>query len=202
MAAATQPQIKTPASIPAVKADKKRRYLSWKEFERRYLQREDGFKYEWEDGKIEKTPYAMNIQQLYIWKNLNRQFQNLKEASGLRGELTAETDTFLDASIHRRPDVAYFTDEQITDAIEHPVQVPGFVIEIISPTDNANKVNIKVRTYFEKGVQVVWHIYPELKEVHVYESATRIRIIRGEELCSAESIIPGFVLSADDIYKK
>ena len=201
MAAATQPEIKTPAGVPAVKAEKGRRYLTWKEFERRYLQREDGYKYEWENGKVEKTHYAMNVQQLYIWKNLNRYFQTLKEASDLKGELTVETDTFLDASIHRRPDIAYFTDDQIVAAIEHPVQVPGFVIEIISPTDNVNKVNKKVRTYFEKGIQVVWHIFPELKEVHVYESATRIRIIRGEELCSAESVIPGFILSANEIFK-
>lgn len=202
MQAATQQQIKTVSNVHSAKGGKEKRYLSWKEFERRYLHREDGFKYEWENGKVEKTHYSMNVQQLYIWKNLNRHFQHLKETSSLKGELTAETDIFLDTAVHRRPDVAYFTDAQIAAAIENPVQVPRFVIEVISPTDNANKVNKKVRIYFEKGVQVVWHIFPELKEVHVYESATRIRIVRGEELCSAESAVTGFVLSADDIFKK
>src|SRR5690606_1338253 len=127
MSAATQQQIKTTASLPSLSGGKEKRYLSWKEFEKRYLQREDGFKYEWENGKVEKTDYSTNVQQLYIWKNLNLHFQNLKKTSGLKGELTAETDTFLDATIHRRPDVAYFTDTQIAAAVENPVQVPGFV---------------------------------------------------------------------------
>ena len=144
----------------------------------------------------------MNIQQLYIWKNLNDHFQELKKVSGIKGELTVETDVFLDATTHRRPDIAFFTYEQIAAAADQPVQVPGFVIEIISSTDNANQVNRKVRTYFEKGLQVVWHVFPDLKEVHVYESATRIRIIRGEERCSAEAVIPGFSISAIEIFKK
>lgn len=176
--------------------------MSWKEFQRRYLSKEDAYKYEWENGRVEKTLYSMNIQQLYIWKNLNDLFQELKKSSGIKGELTVETDVFLDATTHRRPDIAFFTDDQIAAAVDHPVQIPGFVIEIISSTDNANQVNRKVRTYFEKGVKLVWHVFPELKEVHVYESATRIRIVRGEERCSAEPVIPHFAISALEIFKK
>jgi len=180
----------------------KPKYLTWKEFQSRYLRREDQFKYEWEDGKIEKTPYAMNVQQLYIWKNLNHFFQLLKQQFQIKGELTVETDTFLSELLHRRPDIAYFTHEQIADAIENPVQVPHFVIEVVSPSDNANKVNQKVGVYFTAGVRIVWNIYPELQEVHVYENATTMRIARGAALCSAEPVIPGFALSADAVFAR
>lgn len=176
--------------------------MTWKEFQRRYLNREDGFKYEWSNGKVEKTPYAMNVQQLYIWKNLNRHFQNLKQQAFTNGELTTETDTFLTELLHRRPDLAYFTDEQIDAAVDNHIQVPNFVIEVVSPSDNANKVNKKALVYFNAGVRVVWNIFPELQEIHVYESATRIHIARGEALCSAEPVIPGFVLSADAVFAR
>lgn len=193
---------KPTAARPAVQHNKEPKFLTWREFQRRYLSREDGFKYEWSNGKVEKTPYAMNVQQLYIWKNLNRHFQNLKHQGSANGELTTETDTFLTELLHRRPDLAYFTDEQIDAAAENPVQVPSFVIEVVSPSDNANKVNRKAQIYFNAGVRVVWNIFPELQEVHVYENATRIHIARGEALCSAEPVIPGFVLSADAIFAR
>ncbi len=82
------------------------------------------------------------------------------------------------------------------------VQIPAFVIEIISPNDKANRVTRKVREYLQAGVQVVWNIYPDMGEVHVFESSGTVRICRGEEPCSAEAAIQGFALPVSEILKE
>lgn len=46
------------AVTPAV-AGKGRR-ISWEDFKRKYLSREDGYKYEWVNGAVEKTKRSMD----------------------------------------------------------------------------------------------------------------------------------------------
>lgn len=189
-------------SAPLVVSEKKQqKLLSWKDFQRRYRNRVDCNKYEWVEGKVEKTPRSMDQSQLFVLMNFNRFMRNLQFANPSIGELSVETDTFLNESLHRKPDIAYFSTAQILAAAKGQNQIPAFVIEVISPTDNINRVTRKVREYFEAGVQVVWHIFPELQEVHVFDNASRMNIARGGERCSAEAVIPGFVMAAEDVFE-
>ena len=48
---------------------RQKRKISWATFEKKYLTREDGYRYEWLNGTIEKTK-KMNKTQLFILRNL------------------------------------------------------------------------------------------------------------------------------------
>lgn len=172
--------------------------ISWEQFQKQYLSREDGFKYEWLNGLIEKTPRTMDYKQLQMVENILAFFEELKVAKGIKGRIHEELDTFFDVQ-HRRPDLCFITTEQLKK-IKTEAPVPSFVVEIISITDNINRVNRKVDDYFDAGVKVLWHIFPELKKVHVYENSKHILICEGADLCSAEAAIEGFVLSVDAIF--
>ena len=174
--------------------------ISWEQFQKHYLSREDGFKYEWLNGIIEKTPRTMFQNQLIIVDNLMELFDNLKQEQKVSGRLITEVDSFFDKH-HRRPDMAFYSAEQIKKTRTKINQIPSFVIEIISTTDNINRVNRKVDDYFDAGVKVLWHIFPESKKVHVYENSKHISICSATDLCSAESAIDGFVLSVDAIFE-
>ena len=191
------------ANPPKKKAEKaaKSEYMTWKAFQKEYLSREDEFKYEWTNGIVEKTPRAMNTNQLYIKLNLSDFVDKLRVEDPSIGSLYSEGDFLLTKQMHRRPDIAYLTKAQVKKAITEPVIIPDFVIEVISKTDNVNRVNRKVGEYFSTGVKVLWHIFPELKEVHIYEDAHGSIIRRGDETCSAEKVISGFVLTVNDIFK-
>ncbi len=67
MVAATQ-SYKTPAPTRSQPAGAVK-YVSWEQFQRRYLAREDGYTYEWTNGKVEKTKGTMEISQLHISPN-------------------------------------------------------------------------------------------------------------------------------------
>ncbi len=185
------------------KANKKTqpKLVTWQEFQKEYLLREDEFNYEWTNGIVEKTPRTMNTNQLYIKSNLGNFLAGLRSESPALGNLYSEVDFLLTKQMHRRPDIAYLTQSQVKNAITEPIMVPDFAIEIISKSDNINRVHRKVVEYFNAGVKVLWHIFPELKEVHIYEDAHGSSICRGDEKCSAEKVIPGFVLSVNDIFK-
>lgn len=183
MTAATAPRPDVRESLRA-SANSKQTYISWEAFQKRYLDREDGFTYEWTKGKIEKTPNTMNISQFYIWLNLNRFFLALAAQNAIAGSLTTEVDVFLDAETHRRPDICFLTHAQIRAARTNRVQVPKFVIEIISPNDKAYKVQQKVQTYFEHGVQVVWNISRKPKK-SVCTKTPALPASAGATTCSA-----------------
>lgn len=176
------------------------KYISWRDFQRRYLTREDKYRYEWLNGVVEKTEQTMDQTQLRILKNLLKFFTLLEIEGKVNGVLGPETDTFFKQN-HRRPDFAYFSEEQIDRADLGENQLPLFVIEVISTNDGMNRVHRKMNDYWNAGVEVIWHILPLLQEVHVYHGRNMV-VCKGEDLCSAAPVIPAFEISVNDIFKK
>ena len=176
------------------------RQISWAEFQKKYLSREDRYKYEWVDGQVEKTPRTMDKSQFYIQNNLINFLYRLKFAQKTTGQLIAEGDTFFGAN-HRRPDIAYYTDEQILKGAKGENIVPQFVIEVISGKDQMNLVHKKMQDYRKAKVAVVWHIFPDLAEVHVYRGR-KMEVCQGNDLCSAEPVIAGFKIAVGEVLRK
>ncbi|MFN0036345.1 MAG: Uma2 family endonuclease [Saprospiraceae bacterium] len=192
-----------PARKPLRKLPAATKPITWKDFQSRYLRREDGYKYEWVKGMVEKTPRSMNQDQYFIWRNLAQFLRKLAAQSGDDlGEFLAEADTFFLNDTHRRPDIAWFSADQLAVMAYGQNQVPRFVIEVISTSDGAYRVMRKMRDYRTSDqVPVVWQIFPELLEVHVYRGG-QMTICQGDDLCSAAPALPDFVLSATEVFRK
>ncbi|MDZ7876841.1 MAG: Uma2 family endonuclease [Saprospiraceae bacterium] len=171
------------------------------EFIAKYARREDGFKYEFVNGKIEKTPRMIAADQLYIVDNLQRFFAKTT-AYEWGDSLMSEPQAMTSPTKVRAPDVAYLTKKQMRDLRAGELLLPTFAVEIVSKNDKFKEMREKVVEYFKAGVKVVWWIVPESEEVHVFTSPTEVKICRGETLCSAEIVIEGFTLSANAIFNK
>jgi len=174
--------------------------ISWEDFQAEYLTREDAYKYEWLDGIVEQTERAMNQNQFFIVGNLQDFFHRLKFEQKVSGQLIAEGDIFF-GKHHRRPDLAYLNAQQMAKTAKGEKEVPQFVIEIISKNDVANKVQAKVQDYQRADVQVIWHLYPELEQVHIYRGKEGV-ICTDDDICSAAPVLPAFELRAKDIFQK
>ncbi len=155
----------------------------------------DGFKYEWNDGELIKSS-GMKRKHLRIIQALNLRFDKTK-AKTERGQLICEQDVMLTGIQMRRPDVAYFSNEQIQSEDGEPV--PAFCIEIVSPTDESEKVESKRIEYFKAGVQVLWHVFPENREVYVYTSRKTVQICFEDDLCSAQPVLSDFSISVNEL---
>lgn len=180
------------------KAKRSPRLLTLEQFRRRYSDREDGYKYEFDNGIIEKSPSHLKVKQFHIVDNLTEAFRKTA-AFQQGGRLATEIEQLTSTTQLRRPDLAYLSRKKIQNNDE---SVSEFVIEIISPTDNYLKVNKKLREYFKAGVKVVWQIVPEEQTVYVYTSPTKVTICEGDMVCSAAPVASDFTIAAKDIFVK
>ena len=186
------------AEQKTITVKQKPRPISWETFTKVYLEREDGFKYEWVDGYVEKTPRTMDKKQFFIQWNLS-EFLTTLNVGGL---LIAEGDNFFSGQ-HRRPDIAYYTHEQIRLAQNDAANkvVPQFVIEVISTNDQMNKAVEKMKNYRAAEVPIVWQIFPNQNEIHVYRGK-HMTVCVGDDVCSAEPVITGFKMTVNEVLKK
>ena len=178
--------------------------ISWEDFKKNYLSREDSFKYEWVNGTVEKTKRGMDKTQLHLLWNLLDLFDELKSKGLVTGRLIPEPDLFF-LSNHRRPDIVWLTKEQAFNLAEiKAYEIPAFVIEVISGNDQMNKVKEKMVNYRDAGVQVVWQVFPKLKQVDVYAGSnlSQMKVCFGEDICDASTVLPHFKIPVSAIFKK
>ena len=154
----------------------------------------DGVKYEWNDGELIKFT-GMRKEQLYIYDVLLDLF--LQKSCHKAGTLVAQQDVMLNGIQMRRPDVAYFTKQQVVATRNGKDEIPEFVIEIISSNDQIYQVEKKIIEYFKAGVKVVWNILSEEKVVYDYTSRQNVKICIENDICSAAPVLPDFELSVN-----
>ncbi len=174
--------------------------VSWEDFEKNYLTREDEFKYEWVRGRVVKTFRPMNQYQDHIVENLQELFFKMLFDGKVTGRLSVEVDSKFLPNAHRRPDLAWFSVEQKAKMSRRENQVPNFVIEIISDHDNADDLLDKLKDYEDAKVEVVWLISPKLKQVRIFSTAGN-QTCTGEMVCSAAPVLPQFQISVNQIFE-
>jgi len=181
------------------------RRITWEEFERKYLNREDEYKYEWVHGIVEKTKRTMNPYQIFLQRNLTEFFYRLKFEGKINGQLMAETDLRIQKDLHRRPDMAWLTDLQIDNLMQPgAVEVPAFVIEIVSKNDDGESLEKKMDEYRAAGVQLVWQLFPAAKTVHVYsgKNMRQMKVCKADDVCTAAPVLDAFAISVEEIFKR
>ena len=185
---------------PVAKSEKPKKLITLDAFTRLYTDRSDGYRYQWNNGIVEKIPRNMNRSQLNLAWNLTRLFSNTLAYKG-RGALAWEVAMFLPtANRNRIADLAYLTEEQLKEQDDKTPSVSPFVIEIISKNDTAYELDEKLGQYFDNGVQVVWQIFPKSKTVNVYTSPESVKICRETTICSAFPVLADFDIAAADIF--
>ena len=178
------------------------KFISWPDFQKRYLSRENGYKYEWLNGEVAKFK-VMDYTQFFILENLLAHFDGIKLTQEVDGRLIPEGDIFFGPN-HRRPDVAYLTSTQIARTAYGENQVPQFIIEVVSSNDQMNTVADKMGNYRDAGVKVVWLILPNRREVQVFsgEKLNRMTVCSDNDLCSAAPALPAYEMTANDMFRK
>ncbi|CAN5775752.1 hypothetical protein BH23PLA1_BH23PLA1_16640 [soil metagenome] len=108
--------------------------------------------------------------------------------------------------LRRRPDVAFLSAERWPLNRRAPKAeawdvIPDLVVEVISPSDNANEVVERLEQYFEVGVRRAWVVYPSVAKVYDYESTTRVQILSAVEDLDGGAVLPGFRLPLTTLFE-
>jgi hypothetical protein len=60
----------------------------------------------------------------------------------------------------------------------------------------------KLIDYFAAGVRLVWYVYPETREVHVYESPERCATRAAHETLDGGDVLPGFQIPLARLFRE
>jgi Uma2 family endonuclease len=162
--------------------------------------------YEVVDGQIFENP-PMGAQGSILASFLQGLMDPIARSNGL-GRVATETLFLIDRTrkLKRRPDLAFVSDQRwplrrrVPDTEAWDV-IPDLAVEVVSESNSANSVVIKIEEYFQSGVRAAWVIYPVVSKVYVYDSPTRVRILQvGDELDGGD-VLPGFRVALSTLFK-
>ncbi len=102
----------------------------------------------------------------------------------------------------RVADFAFVSKERLAQSLsEGFLEVaPELVIEIVSANDRWSDIRQKLEEYFSIGVERVWIVEPETRDVLVYRSTTEMLQLREGDRLAGEGKLEGFELQIADLF--
>ncbi len=103
----------------------------------------------------------------------------------------------------RAADIAFVSTERLAQTTEsgYLKTAPDLVVEIISPSDRWQDVRDKLEDYFTIGVQQVWIVEPDNRDVLVYSSITETRKLSEGDTVIGEGVLDGFSLPVAELFE-
>jgi len=174
---------------------------------------DDGFFYELVEGRLIRMPGSGSkatriVARLIIALGVFVQAHHLGDVTGPDGEydLTQPGDPTETALI---PDVAFVQagrlpaiDSAAADAI--PRIVPDLVAEVTSPNQYRPQMAAKAQLYLERGVRLVWVIWPNRQEVDVWRPGSPdapVATLGVAESLDGLDVVPGFTCAIADLLR-
>jgi Uma2 family endonuclease len=103
----------------------------------------------------------------------------------------------------RGPDVAFYEDANTFEEL-HPKYgevPPRLAVEVLSPSDRLGKVMRKIMDYLRNGVELVWLIDPETRNVTVYRPNKEPFVVEENQELIGEELLPGFRCLVSDFFR-
>ncbi len=103
---------------------------------------------------------------------------------------------------YRRPDLAYIVPARVP-AIRPQGQIPfrpDLAVEVVSPTDNVDELELKLADYEAAGIPLVWVVIPAVRRVRSHAiDGTTLRLQDGDTL-RGDPVLPGFAVAVADLF--
>ena len=152
-------------------------------------------------GEIVKMPPPSRWHDL-IKNRINRLFGRYLDANP---QIALETLVEIGAEVSKHdtfvPDVSVVRRERLGGEDRIFRGAPDLAIEVLSPSDRAASMRRKVKQYFAVGSKAVWLVYPQTREVEVWESETGpARVLGDQGVLEAPGLFPGFSLKVSGLF--
>lgn len=77
---------------------------------------------------------------------------------------------------------------------------PDVAIEVLSPSDGADDLHLKIRQYLSAGAKAVIVVSPRAREVWVYRADAPPEALRAGQSVELSNVLPGWSLPLSDIF--
>ncbi|MCE7987850.1 MAG: Uma2 family endonuclease [Caldilinea sp. CFX5] len=153
-------------------------------------------------GKIVLTDYSGDEHGI-IESELSRHLGNFNVTRKLGWVLSGEVGVYTryEPDTVRGVDVIFISRQRLAAPKGKALQVaPELVVEIVSPNDRWGELRAKIAEYFAIGVERVWIVEPEKKQLLVYRTPTDFIQLTEQESVRGEGILEGFTLSLHELF--
>jgi len=101
----------------------------------------------------------------------------------------------------RQSDISVVARERIrnTDPDNYVEGAPELAVEIVSPSDSAEDLEIKTKQYLQNGAQQVWILHPRTRTVHVFSGSDAI-ILNENQVLEGGRVLPGFAVPVASLF--
>lgn len=118
-----------------------------------------------------------------------------------------DTDFVLDGEpdnirVKRRPDVAFVQSDRVQATQGYYYGVPDLAVEIISPSERPGAIREKLNIYLQFGLQQVWQVYPENRQIIVNLPDGSARTYNVGDTIPGGDLLPGFALAVASVFEK
>jgi Uma2 family endonuclease len=163
---------------------------------------EDGQMHELVEGELRTmppphSPHARALHRIFT------PFAHFVLENGL-GEAYAEAGYQLsdDPPTVRQPDISFQSKQKLAGQPEEGYfrGAPDLVIEILSPSDNAEDLRLKVRQYLAAGAAVVAVVYPKTREIMLHRPAGLAETLEIGQTLEFPDVAPGWSMPVEDVF--
>lgn len=164
---------------------------------------EDG-KFDLVDGEVWFVAGAAQRQGKYSAR-LARHLGNLAAQTRAGEVYTAEFAYILDRDTRTVlcPDVSYLSAARmLPDNDDFHPGPPDIAVEVISPSETARRVGIKVGRYLEAGTAIVWCVYPKTRQIVVHEADRAPEILSVGDTLTGGSVLPDLALPLATLFEE
>jgi Uma2 family endonuclease len=103
----------------------------------------------------------------------------------------------------RAPDVAFVSKARLKPLTGKFYDgAPDLAVEVVSPTDTASQIRRKAAEYLEAGTKLLWIVYPDGKNIDVYQPGSTVEILTIDDTLEGGDVLPGFHLPVRDVFKR
>jgi len=98
-------------------------------------------------------------------------------------------------------DIAFLSSSKVPAVLpDHLVELaPDLAVEVISPSNEAADIRLKIRQLLDAGTALVWIVYPDLRivDIHTQDGATTLN---AADNLSGGDVLPGFEIPVREIF--
>jgi Uma2 family endonuclease len=169
--------------------------ISLEEFAR--LPDEPG-KQELSDGEVVIVPPVK-----FIHNKLSRRLFRALDAwvsKAGAGEVWFEAGFQLGPRTVRQPDIAVLLSGRSAPDDAWVQGAPDIAIEVLSPGNSAEDIELKVSQYLAAGAKLVGIVSPKARQVRVCRADGTQALLREPQSLTGEPVLPGFILPLADLF--
>jgi Uma2 family endonuclease len=105
------------------------------------------------------------------------------------------------------PDVGFIAAQRVPQQLpdQYVPFAPDLAVEVISPGNSDEEINLKVELYLRYGTRLVWIVYPKKQKIHVFRASDTgnkgsFEFLGINDSLDGESVLPGFRLALREIF--